>query len=31
MRRRVEELGGTVTLESPPARGTTLRASIPCV
>ncbi|MCO1654535.1 sensor histidine kinase [Pseudonocardia humida] len=31
MRRRVEELGGTLVLDSPPDRGTTLRASIPCV
>jgi signal transduction histidine kinase len=31
MRRWVEELGGTVALDSPPGRGTTLRASIPCV
>jgi signal transduction histidine kinase len=31
VRRRVEELDGTVTLESPRERGTTLRASIPCV
>jgi signal transduction histidine kinase len=31
MRHRVEELGGTLVLDSPPDRGTTLRASIPCV
>jgi signal transduction histidine kinase len=31
VRRRVEELDGTVTLDSPHERGTTLRASIPCV
>jgi signal transduction histidine kinase len=31
MRRRVEELGGSLTLDSPPGHGTTLRASIPCV
>jgi signal transduction histidine kinase len=31
LRRRVEKLGGTLTLDSPPDLGTTLRASIPCV
>ncbi len=31
MRGRVEELGGTLALDSPPDGGTTLRASIPCV
>ena len=31
MRGRIEELGGSLTLDSPPEMGTTLRASIPCV
>lgn len=31
LRRRVEKLGGTLSLDSPPDLGTTLRASIPCV
>ena len=31
MRSRIEELGGKLTLDSPPEVGTTLRASIPCV
>jgi signal transduction histidine kinase len=31
MCQRVEELGGVLVVDSPPDRGTTLRASIPCV
>jgi signal transduction histidine kinase len=31
LRRRVEKLGGTLSLDSPAERGTTLKASIPCV
>jgi len=27
---RVEALGGRLTLSSPPGRGTTIRAEIPC-
>jgi signal transduction histidine kinase len=27
---RVEALGGLLTISSPPGRGTTLRAEIPC-
>jgi signal transduction histidine kinase len=27
---RVEALGGSFTVSSPPGRGTTLRAEIPC-
>ena len=27
---RVEALGGTLTISSPPGRGTTLRAEFPC-
>jgi signal transduction histidine kinase len=30
IRERAEELGGTVTLESEPGRGTTIRAQLPC-
>jgi len=28
---RIEALGGRFTISSPPGRGTTLRAEIPCV
>jgi signal transduction histidine kinase len=31
MRRRVEELGGSLTVSSPPGVGTTMKASVPCV
>jgi len=27
---RIEALGGEITVSSPPGRGTTLRAEIPC-
>jgi signal transduction histidine kinase len=27
---RVEALGGTLTVSSPPGRGTSLRAELPC-
>jgi signal transduction histidine kinase len=27
---RIEALGGTITVTSPPGRGTVLRAEIPC-